>query len=157
MRVNFGTCDDLTCSRPDLSPVSSRDAHMVLVLDLLKTEQHGTLTAKVIEHYGHVRLSSTTAPTYPVSQSPNLSVSHSHNHFLLNECAFQIDVLINNAGSSQRAIALDTELEVDKVIVELNTIGTVSLTKSVLPHMIERHSGSLVVISSVAGIIGKLA
>lgn len=65
-------------------------------------------------------------------------------------------MLINNAGSSQRAIALDTELEVDKVIIELNTIGTVSLTKSVLPHMIERHSGSLVVISSVAGIIGML-
>jgi dehydrogenase/reductase SDR family protein 7 len=71
-------------------------------------------------------------------------------------CISQIDVLINNAGLSQRAIALDTELAVDRAIVDLNTIGTVSLTKSVLPHMIERGSGSLVVISSVAGIIGKL-
>ena len=66
-------------------------------------------------------------------------------------------MLINNAGSSQRAIALDTELSVDQAVLELNTIGTVSLTKSVLPHMIGRGSGCLVVISSVAGIIGKMS
>ena len=41
----------------DLSPASSRDAHMVLVLDLLDTEQHGPLTAKAIEQNGHVRYS----------------------------------------------------------------------------------------------------
>ena len=66
-------------------------------------------------------------------------------------------MLINNAGSSQRALALDTELSVDQRILELNTIGTVSLTKAVLPHMIERGKGCLVVISSVAGLIGKPA
>ena len=67
----------------------------------------------------------------------------------------QIDVLINNAGSSQRAIILDTELRVDRAILDLNTVGTVSLTKCVLPHMVERGRGSLVIVSSVAGIIGK--
>ena len=67
----------------------------------------------------------------------------------------QIDVLINNAGSSQRAIALETALSVDRAILDLNTIGTLSLTKSVLPHMIERGSGCLVVISSVAGVMGR--
>lgn len=65
-------------------------------------------------------------------------------------------MLINNAGSSQRAIIVDTQLEVDRAILELNTIGTVSLTKCVLPHMLERGSGSLAVISSIAGIIRKL-
>ena len=64
-------------------------------------------------------------------------------------------MLVNNAGSSQRAVALDTELGVDRAVLELNTIGTLSLTKCVLPHMIERGSGTLVVISSVAGIIGN--
>lgn len=103
----------------ELSPAASRDAHMVLVLDLLKLEEHDTLTANVIEHYG------------------------------------KIDVLINNAGSSQRAIAVDTELKVDKAVIELNTIGTLSLTKSVLPHMMEQGCGRVVVISSVAGIIGS--
>jgi short-subunit dehydrogenase len=67
----------------------------------------------------------------------------------------QIDVLINNAGSSQRAVVLDTELRVDRAVLELNTIGTVSLTKCVLPHMAERGQGSIVVISSIAGVIGR--
>ena len=40
---------------PELSPISCRDAHLVLVLDLLDTEQHGPLTAKAVEQNGHVR------------------------------------------------------------------------------------------------------
>lgn len=73
------------------------------------------------------------------------------------DCIFtrQIDILINNAGSSQRAIAVETDLDVDQAILELNTVGTLSLTKSVLPHMIGQGYGRLVVISSVAGLIGE--
>ncbi|XP_070577036.1 dehydrogenase/reductase SDR family member 7-like [Ptychodera flava] len=63
----------------------------------------------------------------------------------------QVDVLVNNAGRSQRSYALDASLEVDKECLRLNVIGTVSLTKSVLPVMVERKSGHVVVISSVAG------
>ena len=54
-------------------------------------------------------------------------------------------------------MVLDTDLEVDKAIFELNTMGTLSLTKCVLPHMIERGSGHLTVISSVAGRIGIIS
>ena len=67
----------------------------------------------------------------------------------------QIDVLVNNAGRSQRAEAIATDLEVDRAVLELNTIGTISLTKSVLPHMIEQRCGSIVIVSSVAGKMGK--
>ena len=63
-------------------------------------------------------------------------------------------MLVNNAGRSQRAVALDTNLEVDKALVELNTISTLSLTRVVLPHMIEQKHGQIVVVSSVAGVIG---
>jgi dehydrogenase/reductase SDR family protein 7 len=66
----------------------------------------------------------------------------------------QIDILINNAGRSQRAWIADTELAVDREMIELNVIGQVSLTKSVLPHMIERRSGHVVVTSSLAGKMG---
>ena len=71
-------------------------------------------------------------------------------------CVFlQIDVLVNNAGRSQRAVASDTALEVDRAIIELNTVGTLSLTKAVLPHMVKQRDGQIVVISSVAGVIGR--
>ncbi|XP_071080075.1 dehydrogenase/reductase SDR family member 7-like [Haliotis cracherodii] len=66
----------------------------------------------------------------------------------------QIDCLVNNAGRSQRALWLRTSLEVDKECLELNTLGPVSLTKLVLPHMVQRKQGQVVVVSSIAGKFG---
>ena len=61
---------------------------------------------------------------------------------------------MNNAGRSQRAEAKETDLEVDRAVIDLNTIGTLSMTKCVLPHMLEQRSGTIVIISSVAGKMG---
>lgn len=65
-----------------------------------------------------------------------------------------IDVLVNNAGISQRSLAKDTQLEVDRKIMELDYFSKAILTKSLLPHMIENQQGLIVSISSVAGKIG---
>lgn len=48
-----------------------------------------------------------------------------------------------------------TPLEVDKALLDSNLIGTISLTKAVLPHMIARHNGQLVIVSSVLGKFGN--
>ena len=48
-----------------------------------------------------------------------------------------------------------TSLEVDRAILDLNTVGTISLTKAILPHMIERRKGQIVVVSSKSGKFGK--
>jgi dehydrogenase/reductase SDR family protein 7B len=65
----------------------------------------------------------------------------------------QIDVLINNAGISQRSLIKDTELSVDRRIMEVDFFGPVALTKAVLPHMLARGSGQLAVVSSVVGLV----
>lgn len=65
-----------------------------------------------------------------------------------------IDMLINNAGISQRSEVKDTLFEVDKKIMEVNFLGAVALTKAVLPSMLERQSGQIAVISSVMGKLG---
>lgn len=48
-----------------------------------------------------------------------------------------------------------TPLEVDKALLDSNLIGTISLTKAVLPHMIARHYGQIVIVSSVLGKFGN--
>lgn len=65
----------------------------------------------------------------------------------------QIDVLINNAGISQRSLIKDTALAVDRQIMELDFFGPVALTKAVLPHMLARGQGQLVAVSSVVGLV----
>ncbi|XP_053126995.1 dehydrogenase/reductase SDR family member 7 isoform X2 [Hemicordylus capensis] len=66
----------------------------------------------------------------------------------------RIDVLINNGGRSQRSLFVDTSVDVYKAIMELNYLGTISLTKYVLDHMIQRKKGKIVNMSSVMGIMG---
>ncbi|BFZ07739.1 hypothetical protein BsWGS_10777 [Bradybaena similaris] len=63
----------------------------------------------------------------------------------------KIDILVNNAGRSQRSPWMEVELDVDRQLFELNVLGPVSLTQLVLPHMIERRQGQIVVVSSLAG------
>ncbi|PIE49202.1 MAG: short chain dehydrogenase [Flavobacteriales bacterium] len=65
-----------------------------------------------------------------------------------------LDILINNAGISQRSLAIDTGLTTDFKIFNTNFFGTVALTKAVLPIFAAQHHGHIVVISSVVGKIG---
>ncbi|MEX0643307.1 MAG: SDR family oxidoreductase [Pirellulales bacterium] len=65
-----------------------------------------------------------------------------------------IDLMIHCAGISQRAHAADTQLDVDRRIMEVNYFGPVALTKRVLPSMFDRHVGQIVVVSSLLGKFG---
>lgn len=66
----------------------------------------------------------------------------------------RIDVLINNGGISQRGLAIETSLEVDRRIMEVNYFGAIALTKYLLPHLIQQKSGRIAVISSLTGKFG---
>jgi dehydrogenase/reductase SDR family member 7B len=66
----------------------------------------------------------------------------------------KVDVLVNNAGISQRSLAIDTQALVDREIMEVNYFATVNLTKKILPHMMQNGGGQIAVISSVVGKFG---
>jgi dehydrogenase/reductase SDR family protein 7B len=66
----------------------------------------------------------------------------------------RIDFLFNNGGLSQRSNASETDLSVDRYIMEVNYFGNIALTKAVLPYMIQQKNGHIVVISSIAGKFG---
>jgi short-subunit dehydrogenase len=66
-----------------------------------------------------------------------------------------IDILVNNAGISQRSLVKDTPLAVDKRLMDVNYIGTVALTKTVLPTLLKKHDGQIVVITSAVGKFGS--
>lgn len=66
----------------------------------------------------------------------------------------RIDVLVNNGGVSQRARVVDAADTVERAIMEVDYFGPVALTKAVLPAMLARRSGRIVVVSSVMGYVG---
>ena len=65
----------------------------------------------------------------------------------------QIDVLINNAGISMRALFEDVDLNVLRKLMDVNFWGTVYCTKYALPHLLKT-KGSVVGVISVAGYVG---
>lgn len=67
----------------------------------------------------------------------------------------QIDMVVLNAGISQRSTADDTEMTATRRIMELNFFSTVALTRKVLPLFLKQQSGDFVVVSSLAGKIGN--
>jgi dehydrogenase/reductase SDR family member 7B len=65
-----------------------------------------------------------------------------------------IDILINNGGISQRSGVLETPIDIDRKIFETNFFGAITLTKFLLPGMVSKGGGHIVVISSVVGKFG---
>lgn len=65
-----------------------------------------------------------------------------------------VDVVVHCAGISQRALAEQTDLAVDRRIMEVNYFSAVALAKQLLPHFLARGRGHFVVVSSVQGHMG---
>lgn len=65
-----------------------------------------------------------------------------------------VDMVINNAGISQRSLAADTDLSVDQRLMLVNYFGTVAVTKALLPHLVQRGTGRIVSVTSVVGKFG---
>lgn len=66
----------------------------------------------------------------------------------------RIDLLINNAGISQRALVNSLSYRVVEQVIKTDLLAVTDLTLSVLKHMYENSSGHIVVTSSIMGKIG---
>ena len=64
-----------------------------------------------------------------------------------------IDILINNAGVSMRALVQDVDLDTLRRVMDINFWGTVYCTKFALDHII-KNKGTIVGVSSIAGYRG---
>lgn len=66
---------------------------------------------------------------------------------------YGVDVLVNNAGISMRALFNDCDLDVIRRVMDINFWGSVYCTKYALPYLL-KSKGSVVAVSSLAGITG---
>jgi 2-keto-3-deoxy-L-fuconate dehydrogenase len=75
----------------------------------------------------------------------------------IEEAVGRTDVLVNNAGVGHVGNILGTEPEDLERLWKINVLGVYHLSRAVLPGMIERRSGSIVNIASIAGLMGMEA
>ena len=67
----------------------------------------------------------------------------------------RVDILVSNAGLSQRSLIIDTDISVDKKLMRVNYLGTVALSKAILPGFIKQKSGHFVTVTSIMGRFGS--
>ena len=67
----------------------------------------------------------------------------------------KISAVVHCAGRSQRGRWEKTELAVDKELFHVNVFGAVNLSRLVVPHMVDRNSGSFGVVTCVEAVLGS--
>jgi len=95
-------------------------------------------------------------PSYPLhTMVADVSNENDCRRFIETTIKFfgNIDILINNAGISMRALLKDASIDVIRKVMDINFFGTVYCTKLALNSIIER-KGTIVGVSSVAGYRG---
>lgn len=72
----------------------------------------------------------------------------------LTESFGKFDILINNAGVSSFSTVLDMDIAEWISIIHVNLLGTYFVTKAILPQLVEKNQGDIVMVSSTAGLNG---
>ncbi|MEL7446475.1 MAG: SDR family NAD(P)-dependent oxidoreductase [Pseudomonadota bacterium] len=65
-----------------------------------------------------------------------------------------VDLAFANAGVSQRSRALKTDMQVYRDIIDIDLTAQIAFSQGLIGHMVERESGGLAFISSIAGKVG---
>jgi short-subunit dehydrogenase len=105
------------------------------VIATTETEDHASALRKEAPHIEVIKLDITNATD--IAQVEKL----------------KIDVLINNAGAGQTGPIADVPIDRVRHLFEVNVFGTLAITQAVLPQMVARGSGRIIIMSSVAGVM----
>jgi short-subunit dehydrogenase len=124
-----------------------------LVEELLKS---GAKVATCARNHDKLYALQSDHPSYPLhTMVADVSNENDCRRFIETTTKFfgGVDILINNAGISMRALLKDANIDVIRKVMEINFFGTVYCTKYALDSIIERR-GTIVGVSSVAGYRG---
>jgi short-subunit dehydrogenase len=67
--------------------------------------------------------------------------------------SWNVDVLLNNAGAGQTGPMADVPMDRVRFLFEVNVFGTIAITQAVLPQMVKRGKGRVIIVSSIAGVL----
>jgi 3-oxoacyl-[acyl-carrier protein] reductase len=110
---------------------------------IARTETDLMNVAKEIEAYG-VKVAYATADVSSIEQVDQAVAT-------INSTLGTVDILINNAGTGKFGKFLELEPDEWKQIIDTNLMGVYYVTRAVLPQLIDKNGGDIIMISSTAG------
>jgi NAD(P)-dependent dehydrogenase (short-subunit alcohol dehydrogenase family) len=90
------------------------------------------------------------ATAHPELTTAKLDITDSEDRRQVGQ--WHVDVLVNNAGLGQVGPLRSIPLERVRRVFETNVFGTLAMSQAVIPQMLERGSGRILILSSVAGV-----
>ncbi|HPF51907.1 MAG TPA: SDR family NAD(P)-dependent oxidoreductase [Draconibacterium sp.] len=127
-----------------------------VAIELSKEKAHLILSGRneeVLEEIGSLcKKNGSTITMVPFDLGEEKSIESAWD--MVKTAGLKIDALYNFGGISQRALASETPIFVDRKLFEVNYFGTIALTKMVLAQMIENGGGHLAATSSLVGKFG---
>lgn len=106
-----------------------------------------------------IRLAASSSSVRVTTIDADVSDFQNLNHTIQNWIAQEgvPDLMVNSVGFGRPGLFTNTSVEVFHQMMDTNYFGSVHTTKIILPLMLQRHSGHIVYISSVAGFLGMYA
>jgi short-subunit dehydrogenase len=122
----------------------------------------GKLAALALAERGHHVIATTETDeqaTALAAEAPQLQVERIDitTSDVAKVLAWDIDVLINNAGAGETGPIADVPINRVRHLFEVNVFGTLSITQAVLKGMVAKKSGRVIIMSSIAGVLSAPA
>ncbi len=122
----------------------------------------GRLAALALAERGHHVIATTETDeqaTALAAEAPQLQVERIDitTSDVAKVLAWDIDVLINNAGAGETGPIADVPINRVRHLFEVNVFGTLSVTQAVLKGMVAKKSGRVIIMSSIAGVLSAPA
>ena len=122
----------------------------------------GKLAALALAERGHHVIATTETEEQAVAlagEAPQLQVERVDitTSDVAKVLAWDVDVLINNAGAGETGPIADVPINRVRHLFEVNVFGTLSITQAVLKGMVAKKNGRIIIMSSIAGVLSAPA